>query len=180
MLLDRNMRSCTLLLLLCAGCGGNGTVPVNGTVTLNGEPLANANVIFHSPEVGRPAVARTDANGSFALSSFGEADGALPGEYTVTIVALAEMPTTFANIDPMQDLDGHIAEGEEERLSTQDKPQVVEGADGAPRMEMAAGQPSKKHESLIHENYTSVSKSPLKVSIPSYGPVELKLTEDGT
>jgi hypothetical protein len=67
------------------------TVPVSGTVTLDGQPLDGANVAFSPVDLdGKPANATTDSQGAFRLktyigASFGQADGALPGEYTVMV-----------------------------------------------------------------------------------------------
>jgi len=152
-----------LLFLISMGCGGGDTVPVNGTVTLDGIPLANANVVFHAVASGRPAVARTNASGQFSLSSIGENDGAYPGDYTITIVAVSETPAPDANVDPMKDLDQHIENGMKELNKEQNEMQ-----------------PRRSHESLVHENYTSVAKSPLEITVPNDGPIELKLTHDGT
>jgi hypothetical protein len=69
------------------GCGGkNGTVPVSGTVTLDGNPLPNAALAFHSADgKGRAATARSGANGEFKISSYGDADGIVPGEYKILV-----------------------------------------------------------------------------------------------
>jgi hypothetical protein len=151
-----------LSLTAWVGCGGHGTVPVQGIVTLDGAPLADANVIFHSATEGRPAVARTDAEGRFVLSSYNQ-DGAYPGDYTVTIVAVPKVSEEEMNADPMQDLDQHIAEGMKHS-----------------REEFEEMGQRKQHQSLVHEKYTNVAKSPLKVKVPVRGPLELKLNKDGT
>ena len=63
--------------------------PVEGTLTLNGQPLANAQVVFHpkSP-VDKKIVAargRTDASGNFKLTTYDAHDGAAEGAYAVTV-----------------------------------------------------------------------------------------------
>lgn len=76
-----------LTLLVAAGCGGSGTIPVTGTVTLDGQPLPNAVVAFAPKDGSRPAVGRTDAQGNFQVTTFTENDGVMPGEHIVTVTA---------------------------------------------------------------------------------------------
>lgn len=67
------------------------TVPVSGTVTMDGQPLEGASVGFSpvNPD-GTPANGTTDAQGTFRLqtylgASFGQGDGAMPGDYIVMV-----------------------------------------------------------------------------------------------
>ena len=74
--------------VLLAGCsdGRPTRVPVSGTVTFQGEPLASANVTFLSTQAdGHSASGRTDDSGQFKLTTFSPDDGAIPGDYVVTI-----------------------------------------------------------------------------------------------
>ena len=74
---------------ICTGCGGDGTVKVSGTVTLDGAPLANVQVNFDSPTGKvRPASGMTNGEGKFKLKTIKENDGAMPGEYKVTVAKL--------------------------------------------------------------------------------------------
>lgn len=81
--------SAGLLLLAGAGCNSSNfpdPVPVSGKVTYKGKPVEGAQVTFLSrTETARSASGRTDAEGNYALSTFNTDDGAIPGEYTVTI-----------------------------------------------------------------------------------------------
>lgn len=72
--------------LVLPGCGPKypETIPVAGTVTLDGRPVSGAAVVF-TPEAGEAATATTDASGRFSLSTFRLGDGALPGDYRVTV-----------------------------------------------------------------------------------------------
>jgi hypothetical protein len=74
--------------LVAAGCGGNGLVTVTGKVTLDGEPLSDATVIFVPVEgankLSTPG-GRTDESGVFYLTTREINDGAMPGEYNVTV-----------------------------------------------------------------------------------------------
>src|SRR5262249_29072756 len=58
---------------------------VSGTVTYNGQPLDKGAISF-VPEKGTGATGAIE-NGSYALSTAGGGDGALPGKYKVTIMA---------------------------------------------------------------------------------------------
>jgi len=64
---------------------------VQGTILLDGEPLADADVIFHpQDEKGETAGGHTDKQGNFVLTSlYGNIGrGALQGEYHVTVSKL--------------------------------------------------------------------------------------------
>lgn len=66
------------------------TAPVHGCVTLKGKPIEGAQVAFFCQVPGsRPALGKTDAQGRFALSTFGVDDGAVPGRHTVVISKFA-------------------------------------------------------------------------------------------
>jgi len=101
------MRLCTLHVGLIAfalvlGVSGCGTKPVKvaGTVTFDGTPLPNAIVKFIPTEKGgREATGRTNADGTFQLETFAASDGALPGDYKVTVeyqepLAPTDVPAT--------------------------------------------------------------------------------------
>ena len=91
-----------LVLLTCLGCGSKlpATKPVTGTVTYLGQPLEGATVMFgrDSRDIakGELAIAKTDAQGRFALTThFGsetDAKGVVAGEYEVTISKLVPPP----------------------------------------------------------------------------------------
>ena len=75
----------TLIAAVVTGCGSTGTVPAGGTITYKGQPVANANVIF-TPDGGGPiATGQTDAQGKFSLGVEKPGEGAVPGEYRVSL-----------------------------------------------------------------------------------------------
>ncbi len=77
---------CAALVIGCSGGGGPQTAPVSGTVTYDGQPVAGVKVVFIPKEGGsRNASGVTDAQGRFQLTMFEENDGAVPGEYSVSI-----------------------------------------------------------------------------------------------
>jgi len=93
----------TLLLSFMAifsSCGGRPagykTVPVSGILRCQGKPIPGIQVLF-SPRAengrgesspGRSAMARTDDEGKFTLSTYGLNDGAVVGKHTVTLLVL--------------------------------------------------------------------------------------------
>jgi 5-hydroxyisourate hydrolase-like protein (transthyretin family) len=90
--MSRLLRTSPLLfvLLTAVGCGESGPkkYPVSGTVTVNGKPAALVRVQFLHADQSLPGnlkmpVGMTDEGGVFRLSTSGDADGAVPGEYTV-------------------------------------------------------------------------------------------------
>src|SRR5262245_1275520 len=74
--------------VFAVGCGSNDLpVPISGKVTVNGVPVGNAGVVFHPKDgKGRPASGETAEDGSYQLTTFKSGDGALKGEYQVTLV----------------------------------------------------------------------------------------------
>lgn len=75
-----------IVVLACAGCGEKtGVIPISGKVTYQGKPIANARVVFTPKAGGRPADGNTNADGAYRLGTFMAGDGALPGEYSVTV-----------------------------------------------------------------------------------------------
>jgi hypothetical protein len=80
-----------IAIVLATGCGSSEPkkYPVTGTVTVNGKPAALMRVQFwHSdqtlPGNVKTPVGMTDEAGVFHLSTTGEKDGAVEGDYTVT------------------------------------------------------------------------------------------------
>lgn len=68
-------------------------MPVSGKVNYKGSPVEGAKVTFLSKSEGaRSASGRTNAQGEFALTTFKTDDGAIPGEYAVTIMKLDAKP----------------------------------------------------------------------------------------
>ncbi len=90
-------RNCVVLALLATtlvavlGCSGEakleGLVQVTGIVNQKGSPLAGATVTF-SPVgkgEGKAASGKTDSNGRFKVTTLKADDGAIPGDYQVTV-----------------------------------------------------------------------------------------------
>ena len=73
------------------GCGegstGDSPVPVSGKITYKGKPVDGAQVTFLAVAAsgGRSASGQTTADGTFTLTTNKTGDGAVPGEYVVTV-----------------------------------------------------------------------------------------------
>lgn len=60
-------------------------VKVSGTVTLDGEPVAGAHIRFSPEGKGTAAFAETDTRGRYQLRTYDPGDGAIPGDYRVSV-----------------------------------------------------------------------------------------------
>ena len=70
---------------LVAGCHRGPTMaPVTGKVFYNGRPLEFGSVMFQ-PASGQPAQGQIQSDGTFTLSTYKEADGAVVGRHKVRI-----------------------------------------------------------------------------------------------
>ena len=81
---------CSVLMMGCSS-SEPAPVPVKGMVkTKKGQPCDNALVVLHPTAKDRlndaKPVATTNAEGKFVLTTFALDDGALPGDYSVTVV----------------------------------------------------------------------------------------------
>jgi hypothetical protein len=93
MIRRRNAFLALSALLALPGCGGGDEtpanrpkpVPVSGTVLYNQKPVAGATVVFHPDGHSHAATAQTDNAGKYSLRTFAPNDGAVPGEYKVTV-----------------------------------------------------------------------------------------------
>lgn len=84
---------CLLAVVSLLGCGDGrpDLVEAVGVVNLDGKPLEGATVMFQPVEVdvegfGRPASARTDAQGKFSMGTYGPGTGVPPGKYAVGVL----------------------------------------------------------------------------------------------
>jgi hypothetical protein len=87
--------------LVLSGCEAPGEKPVRveGRVLLDGIPLGEATVTFipRTPD-GRRAQGETGREGNFLLTTFQENDGALPGDYKITVT----LPSQSKQRPPVQ------------------------------------------------------------------------------
>ncbi|QDT34155.1 carboxypeptidase-like regulatory domain-containing protein [Thalassoglobus polymorphus] len=84
------------MLVTLSACGGKTdplkaarpkTVPASGKVTYNGTPVEGAQVnLIPATNTDPAAFALTEADGTFTLTTYDDGDGAVPGNYQVTVV----------------------------------------------------------------------------------------------
>ena len=93
-----------LLLATIVGCGGATdhppTVPVSGFVTLDGQPVSGATIAFVGD--GQTGLAISGPDGRFQLTTFAEGDGAVEGEYKVTVVKMVGSDVASGGDDSME------------------------------------------------------------------------------
>src|SRR4051794_14032096 len=142
------------------GCGQGKTVKVEGVVTLDGKALPAATVIFVPVGDGRAASGRTDQDGIFRLTTFRTDDGAVPGEYKVTVTVDKPTEERFVGRNPDSFTD---QEKYEARMSH---------TPGGKQKALAA---RKKAVSPVPALYSDPKTTPLKEVVPPAGKVELNL-----
>lgn len=98
--------------LLIVGCSTDSgfptTYPVAGTVKYKGKPIAGATVTFYLSDGKGSAVGSSGPDGSFTLSSFRPGDGAVAGNYKVSIAKYAATQPEKTDTPP----EGEIASGD--------------------------------------------------------------------
>jgi hypothetical protein len=136
-------------LALCGpGCGKK-AVRTSGTVTLDGQPVEGATVLFTPLAEGAPtARGVTGPGGAFELTTSKEKDGALPGEYkvTVTYTEPVELSSAVGGVDAMKA--------------------------GMQMREKAARRPPKY---IIPPAYSNPATTPLTQKVPAAGPVTVEI-----
>jgi hypothetical protein len=84
--------------MVTTGCGNNtglsGLVPAGGVVYSGGVPLADALISFYpSSADGRTAIALSDSNGKFTMTTLNVNDGVFPDDYRITVVLMSSDAT---------------------------------------------------------------------------------------
>jgi hypothetical protein len=75
-----------LLVFSIVGCGDPKAAPSGGTVTHMDKPVPEATVLFTPTSAdGMIATGKTDAQGTFTLTTKNPGDGAVPGNYTASV-----------------------------------------------------------------------------------------------
>ena len=154
-LLVRTIMLGAALVLAASGCGRKGKpIPVRGTVTLDGQPVVGAAVNF-IPEGGNgvPAYAETKEDGVFELTTYTLGDGAMAGDYAVTITWEEPLPPAF------RPREGGLTKAQLAR-----KLELEEQR----RKKMA-------HQVNIPEVYGHPAQTPLRQKVPPSGKVEFNL-----
>jgi len=153
-----HMAALTVIFLISGiGCSGR-LVKVHGVVKLDGEPVEGAVVIFDQDVgEGRPAVGQTDKAGVFHLGTFKSGDGALRGNYKVTIMPPQAYPkVTWHEGMTFGEAMAQYSQGMKE---LKDQPPLP--------------------GSNIPTKYRNPSQTPLRQQVPPDGPVVFDLTGEG-
>lgn len=149
-----------VFLMGVAGCGRGKVVKVEGVVTLDGKPFSGATVMFlPAGGNGRAANGLSEEDGSFRLTTFKPDDGAVPGEYKIT-VSFTEADKSAEHGDP-ETMDNKAKMAMFSRLSP----------DGRTKEK----QREQKARKVVPEVYGDVNRTPLKCTVPVDGKVELSL-----
>jgi hypothetical protein len=144
-----------VLVLGVCGCGGAKPIKVKGTVTFDGQPLPNGLVKFiPTAERGREATGVTDDKGIFQLETFSSADGALPGDYKITV-----------------DYQEPVSQTE---VAAPQKGQSMKAMWDATQKAMKQQQ-KKAPKFVIPPKYGDRKETPLQQRVPPDGPVLLEL-----
>lgn len=104
-----------------SGCGGGDVAPdtrpdrvlFGGVAKLSGLPVADALITFHPVGTGNGSSGKTDAKGNFTMSTFAAGDGAVPGEYQVTLSKVVATATDSGVSDEDDNYDGGPSDDEE-------------------------------------------------------------------
>ena len=108
-----------LLSCLLPGCGDSKykVYPVHGEVFFDGQPASGATIHFHPVDTARPpAFATVQPDGSYELSTYGEDDGAVAGDYLVTLNWIDEEKIDGEMVAGPDRLGGHYARAESSGL----------------------------------------------------------------
>ena len=90
-------------IMFISGCGGATEqasillkpVPVKGSVMFKGKPLAGGTVRFEPEDGGREAAGNIEPDGTFTLTTFESADGAVAGKHRVAVDPPADKPKSL-------------------------------------------------------------------------------------
>jgi hypothetical protein len=110
--------------LIVFGCGDDSGLakryPVSGTVNYNGKAVAQGRIDFVPAKGGEGRAATGDiVDGSYSLTTANSGDGAIPGSYKVTVIAMDRPATKAAS-----KFGGAPSQQEVVRLNKQTKPLV--------------------------------------------------------
>jgi hypothetical protein len=146
------------LLLGATGCGSGGPKlhKVSGTVTLDGQPLAGADVNFEPDDYAgglQAASGRTTTDGSYTLTTYTSGDGAMEGNYKVTISKTGG--------------DAQSGVGGGPPGNPSDPKDMMKMGQMMQKMSQAGkGAAPAKAKNEIHPDYSDMSKTILKMKVP--------------
>lgn len=142
------------MFVLASGCSGDGFYSVSGTVKLeSGEPLPNAFVTFTPVDDSGQVANASIATGQTDEDGWFELTTMSPGDGAYA----GTYKVTVIESDP-------------------DQPESSDNVD----LEDLINQPETPFRSVVHENYTMPSATPLVHEVPASGSVAITLKKDGT
>ncbi|QDU91329.1 hypothetical protein Pla175_47500 [Pirellulimonas nuda] len=127
---------CVATLATLVGCGGGPDypiAPVHGVVSIDGKPLEGGRLMFApvaapgALKSGKPGFADIDADGSYAVGTYADQDGAVVGEHWVSLI----------NLDPKSPAGQRI---KAERVTVPNRVTVVDGQDNQIVIELTTQQ----------------------------------------
>jgi hypothetical protein len=143
------LASAGVLVLGATGCGGPKPVPVKGSVTLDGQLVDNAQVLFTPVEGNKVASGVTKEDGTFELTTEKPGDGAVPGDYKVTVTYTDPVGVTGPSGNTQQAMMGAMKSAQEAKR--------------------------KRQKFYIPPVYTTVGSTPIQQKVPVDGPVNIEL-----
>ncbi len=152
-----------ILISVLLGCGGSNNVQVakvTGVVTLKGEPVPGVSVCFIQEKCPLIGGGKTNSEGKFVLSSYGNEDGAPVGPCNVTLTLIANDWTTVEAEVPVADNSGIVDPDERMRANMAEKTARLDRVAA-----LAAARKKNKKEFRIPSKYAATATSGLAVSV---------------
>ena len=167
---------CSAITMALCGCGSSGipVAPTEGVVLLDGKPAVGVSVVFRQNGLSMVASGKTDAEGRFQLSTYGEFDGAPVGECVATVEAIAMDLTTVGQEIPPFD-NSSIVDPDERAAANR----AAVGAHKKKLMELVAERNRKNPPVKIPPRYGKPETSNLKFTVSASGinKFEISLTK---
>lgn len=161
---------------MLVGCGGPSnppTEPVSGTVTLDGEPVEGAVITFVPDDsANQAAVARSQEDGSYELTTFASGDGAMAGTYKVQVM---KMTLPEGGHNPYGEGESQTSD-EIEEMSQEDELAAMEAAYSA--TDAKGSGKEEKAKNLLPEKYAKAASSGLSYTVePGGGTFNIEMTK---
>jgi hypothetical protein len=143
------------VVLVIFGCGDSSDLPprypVSGTVTYNGKPLVNGTINFAPTGPNGRGAGGMIADGRYSLTTHDQNDGAIPGEYKVSVLAKEADPSKV-DLKIKKPREGPESEAEKKAMATY-FPQKV------------AARAAAKAKNLVPAKYSSPETSGLTFEV---------------
>ncbi len=153
---------CSAITVTLCGCGSSGipVAPTEGVVLLDGKPAAGVSVVFRQAGLSMVASGKTDKQGHFQLSTYGEDDGAPVGECVATVEGIPMDLSTLEQDVPFPD-NSSIADPDERAAANR----AAVGAHKAKVLKLIAERNRKNPPLKIPSRYGKPETSGLKFTV---------------